>query len=1369
MPDELETRPSPAMTSDPLGFLAVQRAGLQALLDMSDAAVTPVESEIEGRYRRACVSPESTAQSMLAEIEARFEEQLAAVERTHVEQVAQIEAEYESAIASAADKTRAALAATAARAQELESAGRKQMEDRLLLADTMTEATLKRLGREFQTAGQHAIEGHRHVELLRGRALALLGRYGISIAADAVSAPAAGEQSPDAKASHGLQSARSRDSMADYERHAQAVAVHLDAVERLWSPRLFVGVRPYVLQALLCVLIAGGVGLLCLYDPADASIFAMGGAIALPVTVGLSWLIGRAVWQGAVMRMQDEYVLLDQAAAAAGRALDQHLAETRERRQRDQARAVEVERGNPEKVAAQRHFETFIAEARRRDAEDRDKAQAAHVQRQADIQHRRELALKAAAERKDRRCNRLRSKRDHAIAEARQACEQEVSEARAECETARAALHAAWTNGLTNLRRLIEESERLGAAAKTTWTLGEPTKRSSLDQFAAPIALGHWNLDLGQLSPAVRELAGGGKGVRNLLCHAPSGPLPGKRFLTPFPPAEASTPALLLVPGRCALFLQAERAGRPQAIAALRLAMVRLLTSLPPGRVRFTIIDPIGLGESFAGFMHLADYEEALVGGRIWTESEHIEARLTELTSHRENVIQKYLRNEFDSIDAYNRQAGELAEPYRFLVIADFPAGFTEAAAHRLASIVSSGARCGVFTLIAHDQRLPLPPGLHLEDLVGESLHLVCDGERFVAHDELLGRFPLVLDDPPSEEMLTQIMHQVGRGAKDALRVEVPFDSIVPPVGQRWTRDAGTELAIPVGHTGAVRLQHFRLGRGITQHALVAGKTGSGKSTLLHVIVTNLALWYSPEEIELYLVDFKKGVEFKTYVTHALPHARAIAIESDREFGVSVLQRLDAEMTRRGDLFRAAGVQDLPAYRAASKRVLPRTLLIVDEFQVFFTEDDKLAQDAGVLLDRLVRQGRAFGIHVLLGSQTLGGSAGLARGTMGQMAVRIALQCSEADSQLILDDTNVAARLLTRPGEAIYNDAGGQVAGNSIFQVAWLSDERQGTYLEHVRELARTRGWSAAPTVVFEGNAPADIRQNGLIAHILDAPEWPARAEASQVWLGEAVAIKDPTSVAFRRQSGANLLFVGQRDDAALAMLAAAMLCLGAQHAPGTARFVILGGAAAESPAGGGLQDVAALLPHPTQWVDWRDVPDAIAELAGETKRRLEDGPGDAPAVYLLIYGLQRYRVLRRREDSFRFSASDEEASSATDRQFAELLREGPAVGVHVLVWSDTLATLERTLDRQALREFDNRVLFQMSAADSSNLIDTPEANRLGLYRALLFSEDRGLLEKFRPYGTLDGDWLAYVRQRVERKQTEPPRSPGGSSAPSPT
>ena len=118
---------------------------------------------------------------------------------------------------------------------------------------------------------------------------------------------------------------------------------------------------------------------------------------------------------------------------------------------------------------------------------------------------------------------------------------------------------------------------------------------------------------------------------------------------------------------------------------------------------------------------------------------------------------------------------------------------------------------------------------------------------------------------------------------------------------------------------------------------------------MLHVLITNLALWYSPDEIEFYLVDFKKGVEFKTYATNKLPHARVVAVESDREFGISVLQRIDEELKRRGELFRDLGVQDIAGFREKSDDRMPRILLIIDEFQEFFIDDDRV-HDVGVLL-----------------------------------------------------------------------------------------------------------------------------------------------------------------------------------------------------------------------------------------------------------------------------------------------------------------------------------------------------------------------------------------------------------------------------------
>ena len=95
--------------------------------------------------------------------------------------------------------------------------------------------------------------------------------------------------------------------------------------------------------------------------------------------------------------------------------------------------------------------------------------------------------------------------------------------------------------------------------------------------------------------------------------------------------------------------------------------------------------------------------------------------------------------------------------------------------------------------------------------------------------------------------------------------MEVPFEQIAPAAADIWKEETTEMLRVPIGRSGATKLQYLEIGTGTRQHALIAGKTGSGKSTLFHVIITNLALRCSPEQVEFYLMDFKKGVEFKCY------------------------------------------------------------------------------------------------------------------------------------------------------------------------------------------------------------------------------------------------------------------------------------------------------------------------------------------------------------------------------------------------------------------------------------------------------------------------------------------------------------------------
>ena len=810
-------------------------------------------------------------------------------------------------------------------------------------------------------------------------------------------------------------------------------------------------------------------------------------------------------------------------------------------------------------------------------------------------------------------------------------------------------------------------------------------------------------------------------------------------------------PALFPFPGAKGLLLKTSAAEREKAVQGVQSLLVRLLAAVPPSKLQFTFVDPVGRGQNGAAFLALGDYDPQLVTSRVWTEARHIEQQLSDLTEHMENVIQKYLRNEFATIEDYNEQAEEIAEPYRFLVIFDFPVNFNEEACRRLVSIAENGPRCGVYTVVLHNIEQSLPYGVDLADLEHASVVIQPDGEHFVWRDEVHSVFSLTLDTPPEKPIFDRIIKLVGEKAQDDAKVEVPFRKIIRPSEEWWTWKSDDGLRISLGPSGARKIQYLELGQGTSQHVLVVGRTGSGKSTLLHTLITSLALHYTPDEAELYLIDLKKGVEFKTYATHKLPHARVIAIESEREFALSVLEGLDAEMERRGKLYKAHEVDGLKDYRAKSGEKQSRILLLIDEFQELFTEDDNVARTAQQILDRLVRQGRAFGIHVMLGSQTLAGSYSLTRSTLDQMAVRIALQSTEADSRLILADDNPAARLLSRPGEAIYNSATGLVEGNNLFQVAWLTDDERDAYLQQIATKFQLDG-ASRHQIVFEGNASARIEDSRPINELLRNQSDVKTSLSNLVYLGEPVAIRESVSAKFRRQSGCNLLLVTRNEEEARGMFASMLISLLTQIPETTdaelAPIYMIDFVPVDSPHAHVLKAASAIFSHDVKIGRRNQLQQYLAVIEQEVEKRLENEESAAPPVYLMIYGLQKARDIRQDDDMTFGYGDDASDTPSPSKQLSTILRQGPEVGVFTIVWCDTVSNLNRSLERRLMREFGMRSASQMSADDSVELIDTPAASKLGAHRALFYDDEENRLEKMRPYLIPDEMWLKKLQDK---------------------
>jgi len=211
-------------------------------------------------------------------------------------------------------------------------------------------------------------------------------------------------------------------------------------------------------------------------------------------------------------------------------------------------------------------------------------------------------------------------------------------------------------------------------------------------------------------------------------------------------------------------------------------------------------------------------------------------------------------------------------------------------------------------------------------------------------------------------------------------------------------------------------------------------------------------------------------------------------------------------------------------------------------------------------------------------------------------------------------------------------------------------------------------------------------------------------------------------------------------------MLAVTLVALAAQRPAGQARFILFhtGGQGAGDLLGGVAESLPVTVVQPN------DVSRVMDELAAELRARSEGtAPADAPPVFVIIHGLQKFKKLRH-EDDFDFSGGSD-ASPKPGAQLTALISEGSSHGIHLIVTFDTFSNIGRSLSRKALGEFEMRVVFQMSANDSASLIDSPQAGGLGLHRALYYNEHEGSLETFRPYAAPPPGWIEEACGKLAR------------------
>ncbi|GAD89532.1 MULTISPECIES: FtsK/SpoIIIE domain-containing protein [Vibrio] len=785
----------------------------------------------------------------------------------------------------------------------------------------------------------------------------------------------------------------------------------------------------------------------------------------------------------------------------------------------------------------------------------------------------------------------------------------------------------------------------------------------------------------------------------------------GRMYLT-YQNWKGYIPRLIPFPFKTSFWLPDQTTGH----RLIHQLMLRLMHCLPVCNVEITAADPLRLGTSLDPFLSLLNVKRLFPEQRLLTRSDELENALARLTDYVEDLLQNKFKGELKSWSVYNEVNSSNPIPYKLLLIFGVPEQLTDKSLWYLGRLLEHGPICGVLPVLTIDES-------RLEDRKFTGLRTAIDkyAKRMdsIVPAEILTKHVSEINVVEEQEFwlgrseLTDFLASIS----DRYEQSAKFSKSLTDLwcnSDYWSHDAVQGVQVPIGWTSDGEIVHFSIGGVNTEHhVLLAGRSGSGKSNLLHVLIHSLCHTYSPSELNIYLLDYKQGTEFSVYASPPLPQAKLVATESDPEYGVTVLAHLTEEIEKRAQEFKSRSVRDFYEYRESSVTDLPRVLLIIDEFQILFSEGRQVAAPAEKMLNKLLRQGRAYGIHVLLATQTLKGIQSLSMGQLiSQIGCRIALACSEEDSAMILGNSNWEASKLSCPPEGIINNSNGAKSENQRFLIPFADSRLCKDHITKITQFADQRGYCSS-TRIFNGSR---------------LPEMPTAAwfkskshEAVQLHLGERLSFEaELFSLTLVNRPSSNLLISGYSDAIHDGLLASILQSLGAQN--GIDEIIYLNGRSIVPVGASKYLDGAGSRPISKH----ESVPALnLAEISKELQQSKR---------IVIIDGLDSAKEFHSGPANFRPVKKDELPSP--QESLKKILEDGPLQGTFVIAFVDNWKRCNSSC-KDLLGFFEMRVGFCMNEDDAGSFVSGAIGKLKGLEtdnRAVFADRLKNQVSWVRPY-----------------------------------
>ncbi len=499
------------------------------------------------------------------------------------------------------------------------------------------------------------------------------------------------------------------------------------------------------------------------------------------------------------------------------------------------------------------------------------------------------------------------------------------------------------------------------------------------------------------------------------------------------------------------LYIEHEKDGQ-----FLREMLMRLLSSAPLVQLEVILIDALSLGGIFNLARRLLNKDNDFIyQQRILTESKETEEALKHLYEYLKVNLQEKLAG-FRDFAHYNENATDPL-PLKALFLSGVDA-LSQNALYYLEKIMRFGSKNRVLSFVNLESE---KNNKSAEDLKkhAEFFKDTTSFERFkylnveIINDQGI-KSQHMQDFADKIKAYYEKKKAVKRELKDLQRDK-----------EFWTKSSQHEVSVPVGWDINHKEVCFEIGNA-QNHTLICDHSGSGKSNFLHVLIQNLAFYYAPDEVQLFLLDYKEGVEFNAYTEPILEHARLVSVASSISYGITFLKWLCDEIKKRADRFKQFNVKDLSDYRKHEK--MPRLIVVVDEFQVLFSDNSSKGKESvEQSLNTLLKKGRSYGVHLILATQTMRGTD-INRSIMTQIANRIALPMDAEDSDSILGD-DVACELV-RP-EGIFNNNGGHQKYHTKMSIPKAPDDFT-PFIKKIHRDFNQRNLAPIEHKIYNGETP---------------------------------------------------------------------------------------------------------------------------------------------------------------------------------------------------------------------------------------------------------------------------------------------------------